>query len=142
MKFRQNSFVIRERIISLGMAFLCGCWLMFYDKKYINLLLFPTILILLVMIACPIIDNKYIVIDEKEIALLRKNHVLWRIELSEIREFKKSARFHSPSLEIVLKGYNFNHPKGLAGNKGYYFQLSKKAKQAIKEYCSSIEIVT
>lgn len=72
-----------------------------------------------------------ITVDEKGIVCRTTEEVKWEYDWEDIAELQKFTRFRSPSIEIVV--YVSREPEKLQSSDNY-FQLSRKAKKALKTY--------
>ena len=129
MIFRKDDIRFKEGfLICFFMVFgnmICA----FLTKTYF--LLFISLL----FVALAILNKKQfddtIMMDEEGITCRTTEEIKWKYAWEDIAELRKITRFRSPSIEIIVYVTGEPEKKQLSGN---YFQLSKKAKKALKTY--------
>lgn len=111
----------------------------------LNISLIPTLgLVLSILFAAPFlglalmsskIESEFITINENGISCTNTEKKLWEYQWEEIAELRKSSRFRSPSVEVIIYSRN-REPEDYA-LPNQYFQLSKSAKEALSCYAPS-----
>ena len=129
MIFRKDDIRFKEGFFIYFLMIITNTICAFLTKTYI--LLFISLL----FVALAILNTKQfpdiITIDEEGIVCRNSEEIKWKYAWEDIAELQKFTRFRSPSIEIVVYVTREPEKKQLSGN---YFQLSKKAKKALKTY--------
>ena len=126
MTFRKDYLLLKqERICFICMIVMCLFFIPTYGIE-ISLVLELTFTILL--LATPKLHNEHITIDEMGITCHTPKSQIWSYKWEDIAELKRSSRFRLPSMEVIPKNSRLHAPSN------HYFQLSKKAKDALKKY--------
>ena len=78
------------------------------------------------------LHNEYITINEFGIICCQNEKKIWEYKWDSIVELRRSSRLLLPSAEIII--FDSNKKAESSQSSGYYFQLNRKAKKAIKKY--------
>lgn len=130
MIFRKDSFLFYQGVIMyIVVAILCLALIPVLGLSLSLILIIPFVVLIFANTG---LHNEYIVMDEKGISCYKSGKDLWGYRWNSVAELRKSNRFLMPSIEVIV--YNkcgapepFAHPNE-------YFQLSRSAKKAIKQY--------
>lgn len=129
MIFRKDALLFyQNQIICITMS-ICLIFMLTFGLEWFLLIEIPFVILILLF---PKIYNEYIIIDEYGISCHKSGMPLWEFNWMEIAELKKSSRYRSPSVEII-KYDKFGTPEQFSYE--YYFQMSKMARKALKQYC-------
>lgn len=85
-----------------------------------------------VLIVNPRLHDSWIILNESGIACRKVGKEVWSHEWHNIATLKRSNRFRLPSVEVIL--YDVKGEQAPFALPDHYFQLSKKAKQAMEQY--------
>ncbi|MBQ4573049.1 MAG: hypothetical protein IJA80_07210 [Clostridia bacterium] len=130
MTFRKNCLLFYEVQITFIILLLLALFLIpAIGLKYT--LLIEVFFLLLILLNFKV-HNEYITINETGIVCFRNKKVIWEYKWDSIVELRRSSRYLLPSIEIIISDSTkrINQFESL----GYYFELNRKAKKAIKEY--------
>ena len=134
MKFMQCGINYWETQISTFVCLVIGIIGMALDSVLMPALLFPSSLLVVVLIVERVAKQNYILMNEEGIFCHRGEKLCWGYRWTEIAELKIGNRFRFPSIDIVLKPEYRFYRKEFETTEAY-FQLGTAAKKAIKLYC-------
>lgn len=132
MKFKKNSIMFWEGISVTSVCFIMCVFLMVYDKVYLPILLFPSILLFAAFCMQMLLEKEHIIMNEEGITCRKGKQLCWSCQWIDIQELRVVTIFRNPSIEIILKECCFKEQK----KSEMYFQLGYLAKKAIKYYCN------
>lgn len=130
MTFRKNCLLFYEIQITFIILLLLALFLIpAIGLKHT--LLIEVFFLLLILLNFKV-HNEYITINEIGIVCFRNKKVIWEYKWDSIVELRRSSRYLLPSIEIIISDSTkrINQFESL----GYYFELNRKAKKAIKKY--------
>lgn len=131
MRFRKKEILFWEGQIVISICLIVSVLLMMFNRMYVAILLFPSVLLLAAIILHWFLDKEFIIINEIGVSCQSGKQLCWKYQWSEIAELKLGNRFRNPTIEIVLKTDCFKHGTKFVKT---YFQLGTSAKKAIKHY--------
>ena len=79
------------------------------------------------------IQNEYVTINDIGIMCHKAGNLQWEYKWSDIADLQRSSRFRMPSIEILVYSTKASEKAQLSGD---YFQLCRKAKDALRKYYS------
>ncbi len=130
MTFRQHTFLYYETLIYCStMLVLCLALIPVIGTGFALLVALPFAAVLIVN---PRLYDSWIIMDESGITCRKGDKTIWSHEWHNIATLKRSNRFRFPSVEVIL--YDAKGQQAPFALPDHYFQLSKKAKQAIEQY--------
>lgn len=130
MTFRQNEIMYRQVEILYSVAALCSLGLI--PSLGFGFPLLCAISLVIIILVNPKLQNEFITIDETGIRCEKSGTQLWAYEWDRIAALKKSTRLQSPAVEVITYCKSGKpEPYSLPGQ---YFQLSRAAKKALKQY--------
>lgn len=134
MVFRKDSILHYEiQIFSTIMVVVCLFLIPILGGELSLMCAFPFIILLLGNCKS---NREYITINETGITCQVSGKQLWAYRWEHIAELRKSSRFRMPSIEVIVYSKN-GEPEQFA-RPNHYFQLGKKAKDALRRYYQSM----
>lgn len=130
MTFRKNSLFFWEiEIFVIVMAILC--FLLIPTIGFVIPLL-NALLFVILALTIPKLQNEFITIDETGISCEQAGKQCWSYEWTCVAELRKCTYLRRPALEVIV--YDKNGSPNQYALPNQYFQLSKTAKVALKQY--------
>ena len=132
MEFRKDEILFWEEQVLYYFG-LVGCVAILWN----DFTLWPIFVPILVVVIGLLISgfwghDEWIMINSQGISCRKGKHILWECEWAKIQDLQIGRRYRNPSIEIILYATN-DEPKR-AGTQQLYFQLSFRAKKAVKAY--------
>ena len=129
MSFRKDSILFSEGYVIYALMIITNLFCFYITQIEVFLLLIIPFIILTIFNAKRF--SEIITIDKSGIICRTTEEIKWKYAWEDIAELQRFTRFRNPSIEIVVYMTHEPEKKQLSGN---YFQLSKKAKKALKTY--------
>lgn len=131
MSFRKDRLLIVQQEIVLVFCAVLSILVIPLTGVVILSLLFMLMFIVLALVT-PLTYGDIIIMNEDGIICKRANKQMWVHQWEDVAALQRSSRYRLPSIEIVV--YIMHGGQMQTELSGHYFQLSKTAKSAIKQY--------